>query len=106
MTVQLHSGKTPGVPHTYFNDGGGVGGWGLTEVHILYPKKSQLQNLSTQKIPTFFSIPKKILQYFCISKFYYSSSGKLKHANFNFELDARRVPVITFQIDYNLRNIP
>ena len=64
---------------TYFNDGGGP-----TEVHILYPKKSQLQDLSTQKIPTFFSIPKKIPQCFCISKFYYLSSGKLKHANFNF----------------------
>ena len=66
---------------SYFNDGGGGG---LTEVHILYPKKSQLQNFSTQKIPTFFSIPKKIPQCFCISKFYYLSSGKLKHANFNF----------------------
>ena len=58
---------------------------GPTEVHILYPKKSQLQNLSTQKkIPTFFSIPRKIPQCFCISKFYYLPSGKLKHANFNF----------------------
>ena len=37
-----------------------------------------------KKIPTFFSIPKKIPQCFCISKFYYLSSGKLKHANFNF----------------------
>ena len=27
---------------------------GPTEVHILYPKKSQLQNLSTQKNPYFF----------------------------------------------------
>ena len=70
----------PGAPLTYFNDGGG----GPTEVHILYPKKSQLQDLSTQKIPTFFSIPKKIPQCFCIGKFYYLSSGKLKHANFNF----------------------
>ena len=33
---------------------------GLTEVHILYPKKSQLKNLSTQKNHYFFSIPKKI----------------------------------------------
>ena len=39
----------PGAPLTYFNDGGGP-----TEVHILYPKKSQLQNLSTQKNPYFF----------------------------------------------------
>ena len=37
-----------------------------------------------KKIPTFFSIPQKIPQCFCISKFYYLSSGKLKHANFNF----------------------
>ena len=37
----------------------GEGGGSPTEVHILYPKKSQLQNLSTQKITTFFSIPKK-----------------------------------------------
>ena len=29
--------------------GGGGGGGGPTEVHILYLKKSQLQNLSTQK---------------------------------------------------------
>ena len=41
---------------------------------FVYPKKS----------PLFFSIPKKIPQCFCISKFYYLSSGKLKHANFNF----------------------
>ena len=40
--------------------------------------------MSTPKNPTFFSIPKKIPQCFCISKFYYLSSGKLKHANFNF----------------------
>ena len=34
---------------------------GPTEVHILYPKKSQLQNLSTQKNPYFFlSIPKNL----------------------------------------------
>ena len=37
-----------------------------------------------KKIPTFFNIPQKIPQCFCISKFYYLSSGKLKHANFNF----------------------
>ena len=62
-----------------------TGGWGgPTEVHVLYQKKSQLQNLSTKKNPTFFSIPKKIPQCFCIRKFYYLSSGKLKHVNFNF----------------------
>ena len=37
-----------------------------------------------KKIPTFFSIPKKIPQCVCITKFYYLSSGKLKHASFNF----------------------
>ena len=30
------------------------GGGGPTEVHILYPKKSQLQNLSTQENHYFF----------------------------------------------------
>ena len=34
--------------------GGGGGGGGATEVHILYPKISQLQNLSTQKKSLFF----------------------------------------------------
>ena len=58
----------PGAPLTYFNDGGG----GLTEVHILYPKKSQLQNLSTQKNPSVF-----------LHQQIYWSSGKIKHANFN-----------------------
>ena len=36
----------------------GEGGGGNTEVHILYQKKSQLQNLSTPKNHYFFSIPK------------------------------------------------
>ena len=52
----------PGAPLTNFNRWGGGGG--ATEVHILYPKKSQPQNLSTQKIPTFFSIPKNPLVLF------------------------------------------
>ena len=38
----------------------GGGGGVLTEVHILYPKISQLQNLSTPKNHYFFSIPQKI----------------------------------------------
>ena len=50
---------SPGAPLTYFNDGGG------------------------SDRGSYF-IPKKIPQRFCISKFYYLSSGKLKHANFNF----------------------
>ena len=37
-----------------------------------------------KKIPTFFSIAQKIPQCFCTSKFYYLTSGKLKHANFIF----------------------
>ena len=61
-------GFFPGAPLTNFNDGrggGGGSGWvdgggGPTEVHILFPEKSQLQNLSTQKITTFLSIPQKI----------------------------------------------
>ena len=35
-----------------------TGGGGATEVHFI-PKKSQLQNLSTQKNTYVFSIPKK-----------------------------------------------
>ena len=40
----------PRDPLTNFNDGGGGG----TEVHILSPKNSQLQTLSTQKNHYFF----------------------------------------------------
>ena len=38
-------------PHSQIlmTGGGGGGGGGATEIHILYPKKSQLQNLSTPK---------------------------------------------------------
>ena len=55
----------PGAPLTNFN----VGGGGPTEVHILYPKKSQVQNLSTQKKSLlFFSIPKKALSPFFTTK--------------------------------------
>ena len=64
----------PGAPLTNFNDRG-VRQGGPTEVHILYPKKSQLQNLSTQKNHYFlkhtqknplvlFSQPKKIPLFF------------------------------------------
>ena len=39
-----------------------MGGGGPTEVHILYPKISQLRNLSTQKISLLFlTYPKKSL---------------------------------------------
>ena len=69
--VNYHISLAQG-PHSHILMTGGP-----TEVHILYPKKSQLQNLSTQKNPYFFSIPKKIPQCFCISKFYYLCSGKL-----------------------------
>ena len=76
FNLQTYGGRafsvaSPAAPLTYFNDwgmgggGGGGGGWkGPTEVHILYPKKSHLQNLSTQKTTTLFSIPKKSLSPF------------------------------------------
>ena len=49
--------------------GWGRGGGGSREVHILYPKKSQLQNLSTKKYRYFFSIPQKSLSpFFATSK--------------------------------------
>ena len=45
-------------PHSQIVMTGGEGG--PTEVHILYPKKSQLENLSTQKIHyLFLAYPKK-----------------------------------------------
>ena len=45
----------PGSPLTNFNDRGGERG------SYFIPKKSQLQNVSTQKSHYFFSIPKKFL---------------------------------------------
>ena len=70
---------TPGAPLTCFNDGG------VRQRFIFYTQKNpNFRICLPKKIPTFFSIPKKIPQCFCISKFYYLSSGKLKHANFNF----------------------
>ena len=70
---------TPGAPLTYFNDGG------VRQRFIFYtPKNPNFRICLPKKIPTFFSIPQKIPQCFCISKFYYLSSGKLNHANFNF----------------------
>ena len=47
-------GELPGAPLTNFNDEGGGGGGGPREVYILYPKKSQLQNLSVNKNHYFF----------------------------------------------------
>ena len=55
--LYLYTVAPPGPPIRYLMMGQGGGS---TEVHILYPKKSQLQNLSTQKNPYIFSIPKKI----------------------------------------------
>ena len=49
--------KAPGAPLRNFNDGGGRGS---DRGSYFIPKISQLQKLSTQKITTFFSIPKKI----------------------------------------------
>ena len=54
-------------------------------MNIFYTQKNpNFRICLPKKIPTFFSISKKIPQWFCISKFFYLSSGKLKHANFNF----------------------
>ena len=54
--------STPGSPLTNFNDGGRGGLGGPTEVHILYPKKSQVQNLFIPKNPfVLFLQPKKAL---------------------------------------------
>ena len=71
--------SAPGAPLTYFNDRG------VRQRFIFYtPKNPNLRICLPKKSLLFFSIPKKIPQCFCISKFYYLSSGKLKHANFNF----------------------
>ena len=62
----------PKAPLTHRNDGGG-GGWGVTEVHILYPKKPQLQKLSSQKNHYFFLTyvyPKKSLSPFFTTQKY------------------------------------
>ena len=59
----------PGAPLTYFNDGG------FRQRFIFYTQKNpNFRICLPTKIPTFFSIPKKIPQCFCISKFYYLSS--------------------------------
>ena len=72
-------GWLPGTPLTYFNDGG------VQQRFIFYtPKNPNFRICLPKKIPTFFSIPQKIPQCFCISKFYYLTSGTLKHINFNF----------------------
>ena len=68
-------------PHSHILMTGG----GVRQRFIFYTQKNpNFRICLPKKIPTFFSIPKKIPQCFCISKFYYLSSGKLKHANFNF----------------------
>ena len=70
---------SPGAPLTYFNDRG------VRQRFIFYTQKNpNFRICLPKKIPPFFSIPKKIPRCFCISKFYYLSSGKLKHANVNF----------------------
>ena len=56
---------TPRAPLTNFNDGEGGGGGGPTEVHILYPKKSQLQEfVYPEKSLLFLAYPKKSLKSF------------------------------------------
>ena len=70
------------MPHSHILMTGGRGGGGVRQRFIFYaPKNPNFRICLPQKIPTFFSIAKKIPQCFCISKFYYLSSGKLKHAN-------------------------
>ena len=72
-------GWSPGAPHTYFNDGG------VRQRFIFYTQKNpNFRICLPKKNPYFFSIPKKIPQCFYSSKCYYLSSGKLKHAYFNF----------------------
>ena len=79
------SSSHPGAPLTYFNDGG------VRQRVIFYtPKNPNFRICLPKTIPTFFSIPQKIPQCFCISKFYYLTSGKLKHANFNFGFDQKQ----------------
>ena len=78
-SLKSATGCAPGAPLTYFKDGE------VRQRFIFYtPKNPNFRTCLPKKIPIFFSIPKKIPQCFCISKFYYLSSGKLKHANFNF----------------------
>ena len=80
----------PRGPTHIFNDGG------VRQRFIFYtPKNTNFRICLPKKIPTFVNIPKKIPQCFCISKFYYLSSGKLKHANFNFGFGQKQ--------HYNLR---
>ena len=67
VSEQASDSRQPRSPLLNFNDGGG-GGVLVTEVHILYPKKSQLQNLSTQKNHYFFRNPKKSQFFFVTQK--------------------------------------
>ena len=53
----------PGVPLTNFNDGGGS-----YRGSLFIPKKNHNFRMSTQKIPTFFSIPKKSFSPFFVTK--------------------------------------
>ena len=59
----------------------------------------------TPKNPNFrICLPKKIPQCFCISKFYYLTSGKLKHANFNFGFGQKqnyKLRLCYFSFEYN-----
>ena len=60
-TILFLNNLESGAPNRYFNDGGGGGG-GIWQRFIFYTQKSQLQiYLSTQKNPSVFSIPQKIL---------------------------------------------
>ena len=70
---------SPQGPHSHILMTGGGGG--VRQRFIFY----------TPKYPNFrICLFKKIPQCFCISKFYYLSSGKLKHANFNFSFGQKQ----------------
>ena len=72
-------GLLPQGPHSHILMTGGS-----DRGSYFIPKKIPTSEFVYPKKSLFFSIPQKIRQCFCISKFYYLSSGKLKHANFNF----------------------
>ena len=82
-TSSSQTKMSPGAPLTNFNDGGvgGGGGGGPTEVHILCPKKSQLQNFSIQKKSLhFLAYPKKSLSpFFATQKNPFVSFGDPKN---------------------------
>ena len=69
--VQILNAIVPQGPHSHILMTGG----GVRQRFIFYtPKNPNFRICLPKKISTFFSIPKKIPQCFCIRKFYYLSS--------------------------------